>query len=110
MIAAAPTPEGTTMTTTSALVLGGGGPVGIAWEAGLLTGLARHGADPARAARVLGTWAGSVGGAALTAGGDRAELPHRMGGPRADAPAAARDLAPLMAIMADTGADPDTTV
>jgi NTE family protein len=110
MIAAAPAPEGTTMTTTSALVLGGGGPVGIAWEAGLLTGLARHGADPARADLVLGTSAGSVVGATLTSGGDLAALPHRMGGPPADAPAAAPDLAPLMAIMADTGADPDTTV
>src|SRR3954469_20838387 len=100
MIAAAPAPEGTTMTTTSALVLGGGGPVGIAWEAGLLTGLARHGADPARADLVVGTSAGSVVGAPLPYGGDPAALPHRMGGgPRADAPAAAPDLAPLMAIM-----------
>jgi NTE family protein len=100
----------TPATPTSALVLGGGGPVGIAWEAGLLTGLARHGADPAGADLVLGTSAGSVVGATLTTGGDLEALPHRLGGPRADAPAAAADMAPLMALMTDTGADPDTTL
>jgi NTE family protein len=30
---------------TRALVLGGGGPVGIAWECGLLAGLAQGGVD-----------------------------------------------------------------
>jgi NTE family protein len=98
------------MTSTTALVLGGGGPVGIAWEAGLLTGLIGNGADPARADLVLGTSAGSVVGATLTSGGDLEALPRGLGRPRADAPAAAADLAPLMAIMADTGGDPDTTL
>ena len=51
-----------------ALVLGGGGPVGIAWEAGLLAGLAEGGVDLARADFILGTSAGSVVGALLALG------------------------------------------
>jgi NTE family protein len=99
------------VTATSALVLGGGGPVGIAWEAGLLTGLVRGGADPARADLVLGTSAGSVVGATLASGGDLTELPHRLGGgPRADAPTTTADLSPLLALMADTTSDPETTL
>ena len=51
-----------------ALVLGGGGPVGIAWEAGLLTGLAESGVNPADADFIMGTSAGSVVGALLALG------------------------------------------
>ena len=51
-----------------AIVLGGGGPVGIAWEAGLLVGLAAGGVDPAKADLVAGTSAGAVVGAQLTLG------------------------------------------
>ena len=51
-----------------ALVLGGGGPVGIAWEAGLLAGLADEGVDVRGADLVLGTSAGSVVGSAVAAG------------------------------------------
>lgn len=51
-----------------ALVLGGGGPVGIAWEAGLLAGLAEGGVDLAQADFILGTSAGSVVGALLALG------------------------------------------
>ncbi|WP_227982265.1 patatin-like phospholipase family protein [Nocardia spumae] len=54
----------------TALVLGGGGPVGIAWLAGLIVGLRRAGIDPARADRIVGTSAGAVVGAVLAAGGD----------------------------------------
>ena len=46
--------------TSRALVLGGGGLVGIAWEAGLLAGFADAGVDVAGADFVLGTSAGSV--------------------------------------------------
>lgn len=53
---------------TRAMVLGGGGPVGIAWQAGLLVGLTAGGVDPARADLVAGTSAGSVVGAQLTLG------------------------------------------
>jgi NTE family protein len=51
-----------------ALVLGGGGPVGIAWESGLLAGLAEAGLDLAEADFILGTSAGSVVGAQVAMG------------------------------------------
>ena len=51
-----------------ALVLGGGGPVGIAWETGLVAGLAAHGIDLATADRIVGTSAGSVVGARIALG------------------------------------------
>lgn len=51
-----------------ALVLGGGGVTGIAWELGLLAGLAEAGLDLSTADVVLGTSAGSVVGAQITSG------------------------------------------
>ncbi len=53
---------------TRALVLGGGGPVGIAWESGLLSGLAEAGLDLSEADFILGTSAGSVVGAQVAMG------------------------------------------
>ena len=51
------------------LVLGGGGVVGIAWEIGVLAGLERAGVlDPAAAAVIVGTSAGSVVGTRLALG------------------------------------------
>lgn len=55
---------------TRALVLGGGGPVGIGWEAGLLVGLAKSGIDAKKADAVIGTSAGSVVGFTAASGGD----------------------------------------
>lgn len=54
----------------TALVLGGGGITGIAWEIGLLAGLAEAGVDLTTADLVVGTSAGSVVGAQVTAGAD----------------------------------------
>lgn len=54
--------------TATALVLGGGGITGIAWELGILAGLARAGLDLTRADLVVGTSAGSVVGAIVTMG------------------------------------------
>jgi NTE family protein len=51
-----------------ALVLGGGGVTGIAWETGLLAGLADAGLDLTGADIVVGTSAGSVVGAQTTSG------------------------------------------
>jgi NTE family protein len=52
--------------TRTALVLGGGGVTGIAWELGLLHGLAEAGVDLTTADLVVGTSAGSVVGAQVT--------------------------------------------
>lgn len=57
-----------------ALVLGGGGPVGVGWETGLGAGLAEAGVDLTRADLVVGTSAGSITGAFLAGGADPAEL------------------------------------
>jgi NTE family protein len=53
---------------TRALVLSGGGPVGIAWEAGLLAGLAEEGVELGEADFILGTSAGSFVGSQLAMG------------------------------------------
>jgi NTE family protein len=50
---------------TSALVLGGGGVAGIAWEAGIIDGLRRAGTDLGAADLIVGTSAGSVVGTAV---------------------------------------------
>jgi NTE family protein len=52
--------------TATALVLGGGGITGIAWELGILKGLADTGVDVTGAGTVTGTSAGSVVGAQVT--------------------------------------------
>lgn len=84
-----------------ALVLGGGGPVGVAWEFGLIAGLAREGVRLADADLIAGTSAGSIVGAALAFGRQPEELlatQHEI----AEGPAprgttdGAFDLAPLM--------------
>lgn len=59
---------------TRALVLGGGGPVGIAWESGLLAGLAQEGVDLAQADHILGTSAGAFVGLRLAMGEPAATL------------------------------------
>lgn len=103
-----------------ALVLGGGGPVGIAWEAGLAAGLKEGGVDLARADFILGTSAGSFVGAQLAGGRDPASLAQAqiaMGKaqqneqkardpnkPRPPAP----DLSPLMQLMANAPAGEPT--
>jgi NTE family protein len=51
-----------------ALVIGGGGVTGIAWELGLLAGLAENGIDMTSPDLVVGTSAGSVVGAQILSG------------------------------------------
>src|SRR3712207_401487 len=58
----------------TALVLGGGGITGIAWEIGLLAGLAEAGVDLTGADLVVGTSAGSVVGAQVACGVDVEEM------------------------------------
>ena len=59
---------------STALVLGGGGITGIAWELGILAGLAEAGVDLTDADVVVGTSAGSVVGAQMTSGIPLADL------------------------------------
>ena len=66
--------------TQRALVLGGGGIVGIAWEAGVIAGLAERGVRLAQADEVIGTSAGSLVGAWLAGGRDFAAIAADAGG------------------------------
>ena len=100
-----------------ALILGGGGPVGIAWELGLAAGLEEGGVRIVRASRIIGTSAGSFAGAAL-ASGRPAEALVRAQVAQAERASAARgsdakpsrapDLGPLMRFMARRPADRET--
>jgi NTE family protein len=65
---------GTGHDVTRALVLGGGGVAGIAWETGVLLGLFDAGVDLAGADRVIGTSAGSAVAAQITSGVPLVEL------------------------------------
>lgn len=56
--------------TAGALVLAGGGTLGVAWETGLVAGLLDEGVDLRGAAVVVGTSAGSVVGSRLATGAD----------------------------------------
>lgn len=94
-----------------ALILGGGGPVGIAWELGLAAGTDEGGVRMAAADRIVGTSAGSFVGAALASGRPaeslvRAQVEQAQkdaaapaAGPKGER-RASPDLAPLMAFMA----------
>ncbi|GAB2813468.1 patatin-like phospholipase family protein [Actinoallomurus bryophytorum] len=66
------------MAVRRALVLGGGGLAGIAWETGVLAGLASGGADVRGANLVIGTSAGSTVGAWLGSGLPVEELYRRL--------------------------------
>ncbi|MET7486445.1 patatin-like phospholipase family protein [Streptomyces sp. NPDC005538] len=62
---------------STALVLGGGGPVGGAWMTGVLAGLTEAGVDLARADVIIGTSAGAIFGTRLAAGETPQELYER---------------------------------
>ncbi|WP_104524910.1 patatin-like phospholipase family protein [Blastococcus atacamensis] len=64
-----------------ALVLGGGGVAGIAWEIGLLSGWAAQGVDVRDADLVVGTSAGSIVGTLLRTRGSLEELYESQLGP-----------------------------
>lgn len=75
-----------------ALVLGGGGTVGIAWETGVAAGLAENGINLSHADLFVGTSAGSVVGSLLAAGLDPVQL---LAVQAAAGNAPPRDLSPL---------------
>ncbi|MFD0575558.1 patatin-like phospholipase family protein [Dactylosporangium darangshiense] len=85
---------------TRALVLGGGGMTGIAWEFGILGGLARAGVTVGDADTIVGTSAGSVVGSVVAAGLDLAEAIayQRTVGSLGAAPAV--DITPALAAFA----------
>ncbi|MEQ1780758.1 MAG: patatin-like phospholipase family protein [Hyphomonadaceae bacterium] len=101
--------------TKRALVMGGGGTLGVAWETGLLAGLESEGVSLANADFILGTSAGSIVGSTIA----RGVSPHMMaemqiaaarqaaGSPAAAGPAP--DLSKVMAFfmrMPETGEPP----
>lgn len=63
-----------TQPVSRALVLGGGGVTGIAWEVGVLAGLSSQGIDWSTATSVIGTSAGSFVGTAVASGYDLERL------------------------------------
>ena len=104
-----------------ALVLGGGGPVGIAWEAGLIAGLSEGGVELAEADFIMGTSAGSFVGsqlamgrkasdmaAAIVAEADRQRSAAQIATPPSSASGgerpAAPNLMPLMRMMQEAAA------
>jgi NTE family protein len=58
------------VTESRALVLGGGGPVGRAWQTGLAAGLSNLGVDFSSADLIVGTSAGAIVGAEIALGRD----------------------------------------
>ncbi|MEU9166230.1 patatin-like phospholipase family protein [Streptomyces sp. NPDC048420] len=62
---------------STALVLGGGGPVGGAWMTGVLAGLTDAGVEATRADVVIGTSAGAIFGSRLLTGEPARELFER---------------------------------
>jgi NTE family protein len=70
-----------------ALVLGGGGVTGIAWETGLIAGLAGLGIDLAAADVIIGTSAGSVVGTDIACGQELEALYQAQLAPPAPEPA-----------------------
>jgi NTE family protein len=60
--------------TRNALVLGGGGALGVSWEIGLLAGLLEEGIDVAGTDLIVGTSAGSIVGTQVALGKTTAEL------------------------------------
>jgi NTE family protein len=90
-----------------ALVLAGGGVAGIAWELGLLDGLASTGIDVTDADLVIGTSAGAEVGAQILSGIPLGELVERQIDPPNDdaEPAVAFDLAGFMGGLAAAAAE-----
>ena len=68
---------------TRAVVLGAGGPAGIAWEVGIMAGLADVGIDVREADLLIGTSAGSIVAAGLASRQGFEELFAQQVDPRA---------------------------
>ncbi|WP_083913538.1 patatin-like phospholipase family protein [Nocardia concava] len=91
-----------------ALVLGGGGAVGLSWMAGVVIGLREAGVDLTLAERIVGTSAGAVVGAAIAAEVDLSLLLRRPSADNPDAPPINFDpnaFGEIMGILATPGLD-----
>ncbi len=93
---------------TRALVLGGGGPVGVGWESGLAAGLAAAGVALGAADLVVGTSAGSIVGARLALGLDLAETVSAVGQPLPVEIGAGTTIADLMTAWAEAASRAQT--
>ncbi|HEX6932728.1 MAG TPA: patatin-like phospholipase family protein [Streptosporangiaceae bacterium] len=93
---------------TRALVLGGGGPVGVGWESGLAVGLAEAGVALGAADLVVGTSAGSIVGARLALGLDLAETVRAVGQPLPVEAGAGATITDLMTALADAASRAQT--
>lgn len=91
-------------------MLAGGGVTGIAWELGVVAGLAESGVDVRVADVVFGTSAGSAVAAQITSGSSLADLVARQRDPETSEIAAELDLDALLAIfgvLADRSLSPE---
>lgn len=86
-----------------ALVLGGGGAVGICWMTGLAVGLREAGIDLTLADRIVGTSAGAVVGAVLTTHGDLKVLITRPSSDSTAAPINPAGFGEILSILATPG-------
>ncbi|HVW43200.1 MAG TPA: patatin-like phospholipase family protein [Amycolatopsis sp.] len=89
------------------LVLGGGGVAGIAWETGVVAGLAEAGVDLLAADLIVGTSAGSTVAAQITSGLSLDDLMRRQTDPASQAPelAAVLDADAVTALFTDAYAE-----
>src|SRR5690349_17460366 len=95
---------------TRAVVLGGGGIAGVAWEAGIVIGLRRAGVDLSSADVIIGTSAGSIVGSHVAFGTDLLALTAMTTAPAgAEAALPAVSLEVILGALAplfDQGLDP----
>ena len=84
------------------VVLGGGGSAAVAWEIGVLAGLAERGLDVRGARRMIGTSAGSVVACRVARGTSWSDLLQWAGAPRTQA-AVDVDFPALMARLTEIG-------
>ena len=95
---------------TRALVLGGGGPLGVGWQAGLLSALNEASVPVGDADLVVGTSAGSIVGAQLTSGRQLSDLLVPIGQPApwlVGEPGKSMDLAEMIAASDPENAAPE---